>query len=597
MSKKATPSKAEKKKKNRHRRSGSRFSDAKVSTILLWVLIMFMLLIIAVGGLGGWYASQSLEQMREMNYQDRRSSEVMDLSNDMMVARVNLLTAARLLQEADAEQSFSLRERAIDTVGLSVALLDGVRTRFTDFRQSLADDPEIRRLETDLIRAFQQYMDDGVEPMVQALSIDDYNTFYFVNSEYGIPRADNFQHAVLALTGEFEDRQASGYQAAERAFTQAVIVIGASVLLGLILLVIMRLVFQRVVVRRLNEAQVHFDHIASGDLTHRIDVGSRNEIGALYEAVRRMQEGLNRVVSEVRASVEEITVGAREIFMGNTDLSSRTEQQAASLQQTAASMEELDSTVRQNTDNANQADKLAASAADVAARGGEAVSAVVTTMRDISDQSTQMSEIVSVIDGIAFQTNILALNAAVEAARAGEQGRGFAVVAGEVRSLAQRSAQAAREIKQLIDDSMVKIQEGAGRADEAGRVMEEVVTAIQGVSTIMAEISSASQEQADGIGQVNVAIAEMDSVVQQNAALVEEAAAAAGSLQTQASRLHEAVATFRVAASDVIDVAVQEQRRLAREQEQRTRADDDTGSDHETEAGQGQGTSAGLLSA
>lgn len=593
MSKKAVSPKQKKRKtqkSTRQSRFGLGLSNAKVSTILMWVLALFMALLVMVGALGAWYASKSLDLMRTINEQDQRTSEIMDLSHDMMVARINLLTAARLLEEADAQQDFSLRERALDTVNLSVAVLDGVRDRFAAFRDVQSNDAEFSRLQSQLYRRFQQYMGDGVEPMVDALSAEDYDTFYYVNAEYGVAGAEAFQRAVGALSADLEDTQAWLYDQAEAAYKQALVVIAASVVLGLILIIIMRLVFQRVVVRRLNEAQAHFDHIASGDLTRRIDVGSRNEIGVLYEALRRMQDGLARVVSEVRASVEEITVGAREIYMGNTDLSTRTEQQAAALQETAASMEELDSTVRQNTDNATEADKLAANAAEVASRGGEAVSAVVSTMRDISDQSEQMSEIVSAIDGIAFQTNILALNAAVEAARAGEQGRGFAVVASEVRSLAQRSAQAAREIKQLIDDSMVKIREGAGRADEAGRVMEEVVDAIHGVSVIMAEISSASHEQADGIGQVNVAITQMDSVVQQNASLVEEAAAAAGSLQSQAARLQSAVARFRLAASDVIDIHAQEQRQLGQHATSGDEADDD-------DTGAPRTTSPGLLSA
>jgi len=256
----------------------------------------------------------------------------------------------------------------------------------------------------------------------------------------------------------------------------------------------------------------------------------------------------------VRRGVDEINVGSREISAGNTDLSSRTEQQAASLEETAASMEQLASTVKQNADNARQANQLAASASDVAERGGSAVSEVVSTMQGISASSRKISEIVSVIDGIAFQTNILALNAAVEAARAGEQGKGFAVVAGEVRSLAQRSAQAAKEIKGLIEDSVTKVGAGSQQVERAGATMQEIVASVKRVTDIMGEISAASEEQSSGIDQVNRAVSQMDEVTQQNAALVEEAAAAAGSLQDQAHRLAEAVAVFKINAGEVIEV-------------------------------------------
>ncbi|HGY4446111.1 TPA: methyl-accepting chemotaxis protein [Escherichia coli] len=287
-------------------------------------------------------------------------------------------------------------------------------------------------------------------------------------------------------------------------------------------------------------------HIAGGDLVKSIEVDGSNEMGQLAESLRHMQGELMRTVGDVRNGANAIYSGASEIATGNNDLSSRTEQQAASLEETAASMEQLTATVKQNAENARQASHLALSASETAQRGGKVVDNVVQTMRDISTSSQKIADIISVIDGIAFQTNILALNAAVEAARAGEQGRGFAVVAGEVRNLAQRSAQAAREIKSLIEDSVGKVDVGSTLVESAGETMAEIVSAVTRVTDIMGEIASASDEQSRGIDQVGLAVAEMDRVTQQNAALVEESAAAAAALEEQASRLTEAVAVFRI---------------------------------------------------
>ena len=287
-------------------------------------------------------------------------------------------------------------------------------------------------------------------------------------------------------------------------------------------------------------------HIAGGDLGKPIEVDGSNEMGQLAESLRHMQGELMRTVGDVRNGANAIYSGASEIATGNNDLSSRTEQQAASLEETAASMEQLTATVKQNAENARQASHLALSASETAQRGGKVVDNVVQTMRDISTSSQKIADIISVIDGIAFQTNILALNAAVEAARAGEQGRGFAVVAGEVRNLAQRSAQAAREIKSLIEDSVGKVDVGSTLVESAGETMAEIVSAVTRVTDIMGEIASASDEQSRGIDQVGLAVAEMDRVTQQNAALVEESAAAAAALEEQASRLTEAVAVFRI---------------------------------------------------
>jgi methyl-accepting chemotaxis protein len=300
------------------------------------------------------------------------------------------------------------------------------------------------------------------------------------------------------------------------------------------------------ITRPINEAVEIARHVASGDLTMRIDVDTAEETGQLLQALKDMNESLAKTVGEVRTGAETIATASQEIASGNLDLSSRTESQASSLEETASSMEELTSTVKANADNARQAGQLVMSASDVATKGGQVVGQVVDTMGSIKESSRRIADIISVIDGIAFQTNILALNAAVEAARAGEQGRGFAVVAAEVRNLAQRSAAAAKEIKSLIDDSVERVDAGSKLVDEAGQTMGEIVTSVKHVVDIMNEISSASHEQSSGIEQVNEAITQMDEMTQQNAALVEEAAAAAQSLLDQAQSLAASVSVFKI---------------------------------------------------
>jgi len=298
--------------------------------------------------------------------------------------------------------------------------------------------------------------------------------------------------------------------------------------------------------RPLDQAQRLATAITQGDLTQTMAVNGKDELSQLMQALGGMQEALARIVGEVRRSSDGIGTASAQIASGNQDLSTRTEQAASSLQQTASSMEQINATVRQSADAARQASQMAVANAEVAARGGQVVGQVVTTMEEINQSSRKIGDIIGVIDGIAFQTNILALNAAVEAARAGEQGRGFAVVAGEVRNLAQRSAEAAKEIKTLIGNSVDKVDAGSRLVAEAGRTIGEIVANADKVSAFISDITTAATEQSNGIGQVNNAVSQLDQMTQQNAALVEESAAAAESLKDQASKLAGAVATFRL---------------------------------------------------
>jgi methyl-accepting chemotaxis protein-1 (serine sensor receptor) len=323
----------------------------------------------------------------------------------------------------------------------------------------------------------------------------------------------------------------------------------AGMAVGLLLAAVLGTMLIRGIVRPLEKAVGVAHAVAQGDLTQHIEVESGDETGRLMQALKDMNAGLVKIVGQVRGGTDTIATAAGQIAAGNMDLSSRTEQQASSLEETASSMEELTSTVKQNAENARQANVLALSASEVAGKGGAVVSEVVETMGAINESAKKIVDIIAVIDGIAFQTNILALNAAVEAARAGEQGRGFAVVASEVRNLAQRSAAAAKEIKSLIDNSVEKVQVGSMLVDQAGKTMSEIVESVSRVTDIMSEITAASVEQTSGIEQVNMAITQMDHATQQNAALVEEASAAAQSMRDEAEGLATAVGTFRINAT------------------------------------------------
>ena len=360
---------------------------------------------------------------------------------------------------------------------------------------------------------------------------------------------DREPNRTLAATIEaISDEAAAVAARADRSAQQALMLASLGMLLTGVAVVVGAAVYVRVSLRRLRDAAEAADRVAQGDLTRPIEPQGNDELAQVAQALLKMQHSLARIVGTVRGNAESVATASSQIAQGNLDLSQRTEEQASALEETASSMEELSTTVRQNADNARQANQLVQGASSVAERGGEVVGQAVHTMRGISERAQKMSDIIGVIDGIAFQTNILALNAAVEAARAGERGRGFAVVAGEVRHLAQRSAQAAKEIKLLITDSIDSVEQGATLVNRAGETMHEVVQSVRRVSDIIGEISSASSEQSAGVAQVSQAVTQMDQATQQNAALVEESAAAADSLQRQAQALVQAVAFFRLEA-------------------------------------------------
>ena len=523
------------------------FSNLKVRTGLTLAQLAVALAALVAIGLG-WSSMRSSADT--INTLDALSVQQSNLIKD---AYANLLRATIRTDTAAALRAAGDNAGADDNVRIVRQMLDDAKKSMEAFKAIPKRTDVGRNAEAALMSSFNGFM-ESLQQMGAALAKGDTAEYIRLKNAGAAVASGAFAKQLTEFSKGINAYSEREVQSARSHATTMGFVYGGLALLILIVSFGAFLFMNRVVLRPLRAVSDSFDKIANGDLTVRVETNSSNEIGQLMAAVKRMQESLTRTVSAVRRGVDEINVGAREISAGNTDLSSRTEQQAASLEETAASMEQLASTVKQNADNARQANQLAASASDVAERGGSAVSEVVSTMQGISASSRKISEIVSVIDGIAFQTNILALNAAVEAARAGEQGKGFAVVAGEVRSLAQRSAQAAKEIKGLIEDSVSKVGAGSQQVERAGATMQEIVASVKRVTDIMGEISAASEEQSSGIDQVNRAVSQMDEVTQQNAALVEEAAAAAGSLQEQAERLVQAVAVFKINAGEVIEV-------------------------------------------
>jgi methyl-accepting chemotaxis protein len=511
------------------------FYDLKISRKLITA---FLVVVMMVAGLGV-FAVRQLDKVNSASTEiatnwlpSIRTLSVIQLT----LARVRSFEMQHILANdpkefADIEQN---SQKQVDTLKKQLALYD---TQISEPEEK-ALYPEVQKLIASFVTEHDKIM---------ALSKQD------KNDEARTLQRGEATRAYRALLQNLEkliavnDTGADGSNTlADNIYSQSrlwiIILVASCIALAMLLAVWV----SRLIARPIEEAVAVAQRVAGGDLTADIQSTSKDEAGQLLDALKTMNGSLLTIVAEVRQGTSTITTASTEIAAGNLDLSSRTEQQASSLEETASAMEELTSTVKQNADNAKQANQLAVSASEVASAGGDVVGKVVDTMGSINESSRKIADIISVIDGIAFQTNILALNAAVEAARAGEQGRGFAVVASEVRSLAQRSAAAAKEIKGLIEGSVAQVDLGSKLVEEAGTTMTEVVNSVRRVTDIVAEITSASQEQSEGIEQINLAITQMDEVTQQNAALVEQAAAAAQSLQEQAEKLTDTVSVFKL---------------------------------------------------
>jgi methyl-accepting chemotaxis protein-1 (serine sensor receptor) len=504
----------------------------------LILTMMFMGVLLIIGGAMGVFGLQTTNNTLQNVYTNQMPS-----SNAINVMMTRLLQARAALNRVAMRPDEASAEATIKRAENFYTQSDDEWKKYlalpveNDAEKKLSDEVTAKRI------TYLQAANQQLTSALREHRIDEAEVILLNKLSSLYQDLTKSTDALIALQME---NAAAGYDQSQSLFAKFRIAAIAGVLFGLLAVAISAFFLIRAINQPLQEMMVHFEAISGGDLTSNIEVKSKNEMGTLMLGLQKMQTRLTETVSQVREGSTAIGAATTQIAAGNLDLSSRTEQQAASLEETASSMEELTSTVKQNADNARQANQLAVTASTVAVKGGAVVADVVDTMDSINTSAKKIVDIIGVIDGIAFQTNILALNAAVEAARAGEQGRGFAVVASEVRNLAQRSAAAAKEIKSLIDDSVTKVDAGSKLVAQAGATMTEVVDSVKHVTDIMAEILAASQEQSAGIEQVNTAIVQMDEVTQQNAALVEEAAAAAASLNDQASNLSAVVSVFKL---------------------------------------------------
>ncbi|MEL5305838.1 methyl-accepting chemotaxis protein [Serratia nevei] len=513
------------------------FNRIRISTSLFLLLMTFCVLQLASSGL-------SYSAFRS----DNHNLDIITLGSQqrdsLSLSWVSLLQARNTLNRAGTRAALKLPQEQVNELMSSArSSLQKADLYFNQF-MAVERSSEQQSQQTATTKASYERLRGALRELIDFLEKGELQAFMDQPTQktQDLFEADFVQYLQLVNGDISEARDANQFS-----FTLAGLMLAGAVLMLIVVTGSAMWWLRTMLVQPLNQIRSHFERIAAGDLATPIQVYGRNEISMLFASLQRTQQSLIGTVSAVRDGAESILIGLQEIAEGNNDLSSRTEQQAASLEETAASMEQLTATVKQNADNARQASQLARDASATAAKGGELAGDVVTTMHDIANSSQKIGAITSVIDGIAFQTNILALNAAVEAARAGEQGRGFAVVAGEVRNLASRSAQAAKEIKVLIDESVSRVKHGSVLVENSGATMQDIVRSVTRVTDIMGEIASASDEQSRGIEQVTQAVTQMDQVTQQNAALVEESASAATALEEQAITLADAVAVFRLA--------------------------------------------------
>ncbi|WP_318374265.1 methyl-accepting chemotaxis citrate transducer [Enterobacter sp.] len=514
--------------------------NIKVITGIILALAIFCMLQVVTGGLFYSAVDNDRSNFQQYGVLNAQQENLSDSVNTLVKTRVTVTRVAiRFLKKQRDPASLAAIDKLLTTAGDSLSKSEGYFESYKGTERISGQDATVAAL---MEKNWRQ-MHDVLQMSIQYLKANNYEAYGNLDAQQA---QDEMEAAFAQWRAENNGLLKAAAAQNQHSFTQMQWTLGTILLVMIAVFVVIWLGLQHMLLKPLQDMLAHIRAIAGGDLTRQIDANGRNEMSQLAAGLHEMQQSLVSTVSAVRSSSDSIYTGAGEISSGNNDLSSRTEQQAASLEETAASMEQLTATVKQNTDNARQAAQLARTASETADRGGQVVTNVVRTMNDIADSSQQIVQITSVIDGIAFQTNILALNAAVEAARAGEQGRGFAVVAGEVRTLASRSASAAKEIKALIEKSVSRVDTGSSQVAEAGETMKEIVNAVTRVTDIMGEIASASDEQSRGIEQVSLAVSQMDSVTQQNAALVQESATAAAALEEQADQLRQAVAVFQV---------------------------------------------------